>query len=98
MAKRIKQYALRQQDIGQRKVIFEDKTVTALGIQAAPGTKFTINGGSPIEMGFFGIYELDLERIGGIVSSLAFVGRASDAKDSALILVDIVYEEGGAAL
>jgi hypothetical protein len=36
-----------------------------LGIQAPPGTQFTINGGSLIEVGMYGIYELDLENIGG---------------------------------
>ena len=45
-------------------------------------------------MGFFGIYELDLERIGGIVSSLVFPKQTQKAP----IIVDYVYEEGGAAL
>lgn len=98
MAKRIGQYVITQKEIGQRKVVFENRTVTALGIQAAPGTKFVINGGGPIEMGFFGIYELDLERIGGIVNSLVFVSKASDAGEDAPIIVDYVYEEGGVAL
>jgi hypothetical protein len=35
--------------------------VTQLGIQASPGTIFTLNNGTDIQIGKTGIYELDLE-------------------------------------
>ena len=67
--------------------------VIKLGIQAPPGIRFTINGGGKIEIGAYGIYELDLSGGLGKITDITF----SDEKllgESEKILVDIVYEGG----
>ena len=96
MSKKIAQVIKNNIDLadGKKIIIFEDVTVTALGIQAPPGTQFSINGDSDMEMGPFGIYELDLERIGGIVSSLTLTAPAKNASQGAQIIIDYIYESG----
>ena len=64
--------------------------VIKIGIQAPKDTVFQLNEGSDIEMGKYGIYELDLEGL-GYIDSLVFKGENKDD----IIIVDIVYEGSG---
>lgn len=79
-----------------KELLKENDRVIALGIQAAPGTKFMINNGSAIEMGMFCIYELDLERLGGLVNSIKIVAKSTSKGASSRVIIDVVYEDGGA--
>lgn len=69
-------------------------TITQLGIQTLPGTKFFLNGGvDPIIIGSTGIYELDLEGAAEI-DMLSFDSDSIDRinnTDSAYLIVDAVY-------
>lgn len=69
-------------------------TITQLGIQALPGTKFYLNNSAnPIIIGFTGIYELDLEGISEI-TSLAFDRESLAAINNinnAYLIVDAIY-------
>ena len=74
-------------------------SITQLGIQALPGTKFYLNNSAtPIIIGFTGIYELDLEGISEITSisfdrdSLSAINNINNA----YLIVDAIYniEEG----
>lgn len=71
--------------------------VSQLGIQALPGTKFYLNGGtSPIIIGTTGIYELDLDS-GIQITKITF--DAQSIKDianneNAFLLVDVMYDDG----
>lgn len=67
--------------------------VAKLGICGAPGTKFRINGGSEIEIGAYGIYELDLSNGLGVIASLEFTFVEFD-EDTPILLVDFVSERG----
>lgn len=94
MSKQIKQFILDQEaDLqpNSYKSLLDGERVIMLGIQAAPGTLFKINGGTDIQMGYFGIYELDLNRIGGIVYSIEIKQAARYPKNSKVI-IDILYE------
>lgn len=80
--------------------LFNDyKLISQFGMQAPPGLRFYLNGGSyPITMGETGIYELDLNEVGRI-NSIRF--EAEDISkffpnDNILnrLLIDIVYEGG----
>ena len=53
---------------------FTDYTpIVQLGIQALPGTKFTLNTNlDPIVIGTTGIYELDLTNSSAVITSLSF--------------------------
>ena len=96
MSKKIAQAIIAKNDLSEGPVnVFEDVTVTVLGIQAPPGTEFSINNDSEMEMGLFGIYELDLENLGGIVSSLTIVAIPEDASENTRVIVDYVYESVG---
>ena len=71
--------------------------VTQLGIQTAPGVKFSINNGGLIEIGTTGIYELDLQGGLGQISSLNFDSNSIENflktnENYNTILVDIIYE------
>ena len=79
--------------------LFAERTpIYQLGIQALPGTKFYLNGGTDaVIIGATGIYELDLQDKASI-SALRFdersidtIRKAGDAGNGFLI-VDIVYE------
>ena len=94
MSKQIKQFVYNQSDLTNDyiELLNEEKDrVTMLGIQATPGTPFKINNGSPIQMGFFGTYELDLSRIGGLVNSIK-IAKASSYPENSKVIVDILYE------
>ena len=72
--------------------------ISHLGIQALPGTKFYLNNSDlPIEVGFTGIYELNLGNVGNI-HAIRFdktsLDRYDAAGSTARILIDIVYEGG----
>ena len=74
-------------------------TITQLGIQALPGTKFYLNNSAnPIIIGFTGIYELDLQGLSEInslqfdASSLVLIKENSGA----YLIVDMIYEDGEA--
>lgn len=96
MSKQIKQFVMDQSELTSEyiELLQPDERVVMLGIQAAPGTPFKLNNGSTIQMGYFGIYELDLNRIGGLVNSIKIAKAATYPKDSKVI-VDILYEKIG---
>lgn len=77
--------------------IFDDyKTITQLGIQALPGTRFYLNNNSegPIVIGSTGIYELELEGISSI-EALRFETKSLNEIESnpnVGLIIDIVYE------
>ena len=77
--------------------IFDDyNTITQLGIQALPGTRFILNNNSdgPIVIGSTGIYELELEGISSI-EALRFERESIEAIENnpnVGLIVDIVYE------
>ena len=71
--------------------------VTQLGIQAEPGVKFYVNYSTdPIMIGDTGIFELDLEGLGTITSIRFDRNDLEAVKDTGPILIDIIYEGGGA--
>jgi hypothetical protein len=47
-------------------------------------------------MGFYGIYELNLEHIGGTITSIVLIAPSPEigSKDTSII-IDIIYEDGG---
>lgn len=100
MSKKIKQIVTTQTELKNNapvNILQNNEMVTMLGIQAAPGTKFQINNGGSIEMGFYGIYELDLERIGGLITSIVLTSPSPEAgSENSPIIIDMVYEDGGA--
>lgn len=65
--------------------------IYALGIQAPPGTSFSINRSSSIFIGSTGIYELDLRYVKKAINAIQF-----DQMPEGDILIDIAYynEEG----
>lgn len=91
MSKKIYQFQLDASAVGYN-ILEEHRPVTQLGIQAPPGTTFQINGGSLIEVGIYGIYELDLENIGGQINYLNFIYIPQNTSYKK-ILVDIIYED-----
>lgn len=97
MSKQIKQFILDQEadlQSNSYKSLLDGERVVMLGIQAAPGTPFRLNKGTDIQMGYFGIYELDLNRIGGVIQSIEIKQAAQYPKNSKVI-VDILYETEG---
>ena len=80
-------------------IFAECGSISQLGIQAPPGTIFTLNESSaPIMVGKTGIYELDLEAIGRI-HSIRFIEEDleeyfADKELHNRLLIDIVYDGG----
>lgn len=71
-------------------------TITQLGIQALPGTRFILNNNDdgPIVIGSTGIYELELEGISSI-EALRFDKnslKSIETSPNVGLIVDIVYE------
>lgn len=71
--------------------------VSQLGIQAPVGMRFSLNGSQhPITIGETGIYELDLENVGRIISiqfnTQDITEYVKNAKGNNPLLIDIVYE------
>lgn len=73
----------------QAKEIIPSTPIVQLGIQAPSGTIFTLNNGGPIEIGTYGIYELDLRGVGKIVK-ITFPTQSSPSSN---IYIDFVREE-----
>lgn len=94
MAKQVHQIII-DKSFSNENIIKEYNPVVKLGIQGPSGTSFTINNGSKIQIGTYGIYELDLIGLGGQIKSLVF----TDIGDAGSVIVDIVYESysGGVA-
>ena len=69
-----------------------------IGVQAPPGTKFYINSANnPVIVGFTGLFELDLSN-GGFIGALSFDSDSLDyisRNDSAILILDVAYWEGG---
>ena len=76
-----------------KNVVAETSPVIQLGIQALPGTTFRINGGNNIQIGQYGLYELDLSELGGQILDLTFIKIVTNETHNInSALVDIVYE------
>lgn len=86
--------------------IFKDgyRTVIQLGIQAPPGTTFTINAGgadtlSWIEIGDTGIFELDFKENNTYITTLHLavppylINDNQQATENFDVIVDILYEK-----
>lgn len=86
MARKIKQFT---SVVEGKDILIDYSPVYKLGIQGPPDTTFKINTGTPIKIGPYGIYEIDLTRLGGQITSLVF------DKSSEKVIVDIVYENLG---
>lgn len=71
--------------------------IVQLGIQAMPGTKFSLNHGiTPIVVGSTGVYELNVDGL-AYINHIAFDKAGLEIVDknpNAFILVDFIYEEG----
>lgn len=92
MAKNIMQLVIKEANNTKNHV--QGLFVTKIGIQGQPGTCFTINGGNNfITIGKYGIYELDLSNLGGVITSLVFPVVGETNQFNPPIIVDIVYEE-----
>ena len=96
MSKQIKQFVYNQNDLtdSYTELLTHNERVVMLGIQATPGTPFKINNGTSIQMGVFGVYELDLNRIGGLVNSIK-IAQAPSFPEGSKVIVDVLYEAGG---
>lgn len=97
MSKQIKQFVLDQKadlTASFKEILLDNERVTMLGIQASPGTLFKINQGGAMQMGFFGTYELDLSRIGGLINSIQ-IAQAPSYPANSKVIIDILYEAGG---
>ena len=68
------------------------RPVVALGIQGPAGTVFSINNGDDIQIGQYGIYELDLSGGLGLIQTIKIVEPPTDT-----VIVDTIYDitEGG---
>lgn len=93
MAKSVKQITVNKFNEN----IIPGEYVYKLGIQGAPGTTFLINNTNienkqaHITIGKYGIYELDLSMVGGVITTLVFI---SNANEKIPIIVDIICEDG----
>lgn len=68
--------------------------ITQLGIQAPPGTKFSLNYSSlPVIVGFTGIFQVDLSA-GGTIESIIFDKNSIDyiEENNCMLIIDIIYE------
>lgn len=76
--------------------IFKNHIVSQLGIQGVPGTKIYLNNSLyPIEIGYTGIYELNLENYSQIYA-IHFDESSIDLYENkgVHLLIDILYEGG----
>lgn len=74
--------------------VFSDKSVTKLGLIGPAGTKFTINDGGEIEIGRYGIWEIDLSNINTFISDLE-ITHIPSTTPNATIIVDYVAQSKG---
>lgn len=114
MAKKLMQFRYKENDTSSSNITLEDLTgsnifenynsISQLGIQAGPGTKFKLGSTAndyPIEIGVSGIYELDLQDYGYInyikfekvEMPYAEINKSGEAIILPL-LIDIIYEGG----
>lgn len=80
-------------------------SIKHLGIQTMPGVEFTINGGTNdvpnIIIGPSGIYEINVEDTGSTIGNLDIIEStlmhyfSDDGNNTAYLIVDVVYEDGG---
>ena len=87
---------VKMEDFINGNAIREYRPINQIGIQAPPGTKFTINGAAyDTIIGYTGLFELNLANTGTTISSLIFddasMKAINDNVNSSLI-IDIVYE------
>ena len=75
------------QDAVDKELIENGWIITKLGIQGPTDTKFQINGGGPILIGQYGIYELDLSNGLGVITSLKLENNGGR------VYIDLVGEE-----
>lgn len=81
---------------GENNIFSKYTPITQLGIQALPGTRFTLNRNieGPVIIGSTGIYELDLEGISKI-NSLDFDPKSLKLiadNPNAFLIIDVIYE------
>ena len=77
-------------------IFSSEGSIIQMGIQGRPGTTFYLNGQSfPIVLGETGIYEIDLQNYGQIIS-IQFSGEELDnyAKNKDRLLIDIICKGG----
>lgn len=66
--------------------------ITKIGIWGPSGTSFKLNDGSIIELGAYGIYELDLTNIGYITKmTLHTIGEPNREGETPTVYIDFVY-------
>lgn len=74
--------------------ILNNKPIVELGIQAVPGTPFSINN-QDLKMNATGIYELNQLKIYSLTFGFKDKDKIELNNDLKRIAVDIIYEEGG---
>ncbi len=77
----------------ENKEVFSRVQVTKLGIQGPPGTLFTLNGGSKIQLNQYGVYEIDLTGLGFI--TIMVITSGPDISEAMPLYVDFVGENLG---
>lgn len=80
-------------------------SIKRLGIQTMPGVEFNINGSGNSEpniiVGPSGIYEIDVEETGSTIGSLDIIESTlmhyfdSDGNNTAYLMIDVIYDDGG---
>ena len=84
-------------DLSSGDAFLDYMPIVQLGIQALPGTKFSLNAGlDPIIIGTSGMYELDLQNSSAILTSLNFEQNSLEKKKKnpdGYLIIDIVYRE-----
>ena len=71
--------------------LIPNKFACKIGIQGPAGLQFKINEGSNIEMGIYGLYELDLSENQGQIRNVQVVSIPEEPS-LAYILIDLVIE------
>ena len=84
-------------DLSSGDAFIDYTPIVQLGIQALPGTKFTLNANlDPIIIGTSGMYELDLVNTSAVLTSLTFdkeTLQQINMNPDGYLIIDIVYEE-----
>lgn len=75
----------------------EEETAVKVGIQAPPGTRFTLGGGvsngQAITIGATGIYEINLQNLGQSIKEIHIEGASLDminANPNASLIIDLI--------
>lgn len=77
---------IRVQSANDQDNLFSNIYVVQLGIQAPPGTQFTLNNSDTITMGPYGLYELDLTDTQSVLDDLRIIKLEKD-----IATIDILY-------